>query len=252
MKKRLLLMMLAAAPAFTAPGADFSLSGGGGGLLGGLFTRYTLSGSGAIDDNPVDVVSTQEINQLNFGGFLFFDAAWAEFSLSIQGGTHTWREKYAADSAEKTEAQSDTKGTGTEAMIGFTLLGKYPFRLNEQFTLFPLAGLEYQAALFQYRKTGNRAVYDRTDGKREFDSNGDPYKLFMWNSLLIDIGAGLDFTFFPRLFLRTELLYGFRLQTPYEIDALEKIKKMVNAPNPKLAGLTSGPSLRVAVGYRFR
>jgi hypothetical protein len=39
--------------------------------------------------------------------------------------------------------------------------------------------------------------------------------------------------------------------TPYEVDALEKVKKMVNAPEPKLTGLTSGPSVRIALGYRF-
>jgi hypothetical protein len=44
------------------------------------------------------------------------------------------------------------------------------------------------------------------------------------------------------MYLRTELLYGFRLMTPYEVDA----------PNPKLAGLTSGPSLKIGLGYRFR
>jgi opacity protein-like surface antigen len=251
MKKYSLLIIFAAAPVFAVLGADFSLSAGGGALLGGLFTRYTLTGEGSFDNNPVDVVSTQDMNQFNFGGFVFFDATWVEFSLSVQGGTHTWGEKFAAKSTEKTEAESDKKGTGTEAMLGFTLLGKYPFRLNEQFTVFPLAGIEYQVALFEYRQTESRAIYDRTDGKREFDSNGDPYKISMWNSLFIDIGGGLDFAFYPRMYLRTELLYGFRLMTPYEVDALDKVKKLANAPNPKLAGLTSGPTLKIALGYRF-
>jgi hypothetical protein len=118
--------------------------------------------------------------------------------------------------------------------------------------VFPLAGIEYQIALLEYRYPENLKEYNRTDGKRETDSNGKAYKLSIWNSLLIDIGAGLDFFFYPRMFLRTEVLYGFRLQTPYEVDALDKVKKMVNAPDPKLAGLTSGPVLRVALGYRFR
>jgi opacity protein-like surface antigen len=239
-------------------GADFSLSAGGGGLLGGLFTRYTLTADGELDlggvTAPVDVVSIQEFDQLNYGGYLFFDAVWVEFSVSFQGGSNTWKENYTAVTKDDGVTQDDPKeyGTGTEAMLGFTLLGKYPFRVNERLTLFPLAGLEYQIALAEYRKQRDLKQHNRTNVLREQDSNGNAYKLSAWNSLFIDIGAGMDFMFYPRLFLRTELLYGFRLQTPYEVDALDKVKKMVNAPNPKLAGLTSGPSLRVAMGYRLK
>jgi hypothetical protein len=249
-KKIYLTLLFSLLPLGASFGADFSLSAGGGGFLGGLFTRYTLTADGKLGI-PVDVLSIQEINQINYGGYLFFDAAFAEFSVGFHRGDNNWKENISADSSEGKIYGSNTEGTGTELMLDLTLLGKYPFRLDERLTLFPLAGLEYQITLLEYRKQGDFKMYDRTDGIRESDSNGDAYKLSMWNSLLIDIGAGLDFTFYPRMFLRTELLYGFRLQTPYEIDALDKVKKMVHAPNPKLAGLTSGPTLRIAVGYKF-
>jgi opacity protein-like surface antigen len=250
MKKIYMPVIFAVLPALTAFGADFSPRAGGGGLLGGLFTRYTLTASGHLGV-PVDVVSIQEIDQFNYGGYLFFDATWAEFSVSFQGGQNNYREDMSADSDTEIGFNSKTRGSGTETTLGFTLLGKYPFRLNKQFTLFPLAGLEYQIALLEYRKPEKFKEYDRTDGIREYDSNGNAYKLSAWNSLLIDIGAGLDFAFYPHLFLRTELLYGFRLMTPYEVDALDKVKKLVSAPNPKLIGLTSGPVLRVGLGYTF-
>jgi len=51
--------------------------------------------------------------------------------------------------------------------------------------------------------------------------------------------------------VRAELLYGFRLMTPYEVKNLELMKSMAGDPNPKLGGLTSGPSLRLSAGYRF-
>ena len=38
--------------------------------------------------------------------------------------------------------------------------------------------------------------------------------------------------------------------TPYEIDGLDQIKLMLHDQNPRLAGLTSGPSLKIALGYR--
>jgi hypothetical protein len=136
-------------------------------------------------------------------------------------------------------------------MFVIGLLGKYPFKLYEKFTLFPLAGLEYQIAFLEYRKPSDLYQYDRTDGVIESDANNEAYTLSVWNSLFIDIGAGLDYGLVPPLYIRTEILYAFRLQTPYELDALEKVKKMVSAPEPHFGGLTSGPTLKIAVGYRL-
>ncbi|MDR2070302.1 MAG: autotransporter outer membrane beta-barrel domain-containing protein [Treponema sp.] len=250
MKKPGAAAILAFLPALASFGADFDIRAGGGVFLGGLFTRYNLSARGAIGV-PVDIVSEQEMNQFKYGGYLFFDAPWTEASVSLQGGIGTYREDMSAESSGQGEVFGSTdKGAGTEMMLGFSLLGKYPFRLNRQFTLFPLAGVEYQIALMERRDPeGPRRGYDRTDGIRESDSNGSAYRLSAWNSLFIDIGAGLDFTVNPRMFLRAEFLYAFRLMTPYESDALEKVKKMAGAQDPKLAGLTSGPVLRVGLGY---
>jgi hypothetical protein len=200
----------------------------------------------------VDVVSIQEINQINYGSYFFVDAAFAELSLGFHRGDNTWKENISADSpTEGRVFSSNTQGTGTELMLDVIVLGKYPFRLGERFTLFPLAGVEYQIALLERRKEKGFSAYDRTDGHHEKDSNGGAYRLSAWNSLLIDIGAGIDFIVFPSMYLRAELLYGFRLMTPYEVDALEKVKKQVSAPHPKLGGLTSGPVLRIGVGYRL-
>jgi opacity protein-like surface antigen len=251
MKKICALTVFAALPIFTVFGTDFSLSAGGGGLLSGLFTRYTLTADGMMGV-PVEITSVQEVNQFNYGGYLFFDATWAEFSLGFQRGINTFREDMSGDfPGGGTMPLSSDKGTGTETMLALSLLGKYPFRLNRQFAVFPLAGLEYQIALLERRKKESLREYDRTDGIRESDSNGNAYELSAWNSLFVELGAGFDFAFLPNMFLRTELLYVFRLQTPYEVDALEKVKKMANAPNPKLGGLTSGPVLRTGIGYLF-
>jgi hypothetical protein len=242
-------MVLAALPALSAFGQDFSL--GAGGLAGGLFTRYTLEAEGELVV-PVDVRSVQEIDQFNYGGFLFADLPWVELCLGLQGGNNVWREHYSAKTKDgMTLVSHPDKGTGRETMFTLSLLGKYPFRLDKRLTLFPLAGLEYQVALREYRDPEIGPLYSRTNGTWEKDANGNAYALGAWNSLLVDIGAGLDIALDPRLFLRAELLYGFRLQTPFELDALEKVKKMANAPDPRLAGLTSGPALKIALGYRL-
>jgi hypothetical protein len=145
-------------------------------------------------------------------------------------------------------------GTGTELSLGFILLGKYPFKVNEKITWFPLLGLEYQIALLEWRNPdGDTYVYDRTDGElgADKDKDGYPYPLHAWNSLWIDLGAGLDYTLAGPFYLRSELLFGFRLQTLYETGALEMTKKQFNASDPKLSGLTGGPTLKICAGYRF-
>ncbi|MDR2479559.1 MAG: hypothetical protein LBD48_09640 [Treponema sp.] len=252
MKKGCILAVFAIVFAHSAFAVEFTLGGGVGALMGGLFTRYTLTAKGSINNNPADILSTQEVDQLNFGGFLFLDATWAEVSFSVQGGSNTWTEAMNAKSGSAIVMPDNiTTGTGSEMMLGFTVLGKYPIALNEQFTFYPLAGVELQLAVFEYRQRFGREPYDRTDGVMEADKDGNPCGISMWNSFLIDIGTGLDFYFHAPLYLKAELVYAFRLQTFYEVDALEQAKVLVSAPEPKLAGLTSGPALKIGLGWRF-
>jgi hypothetical protein len=222
---------------------DFSLSAGGGGLIGYTFTRYTLEGG--------KITSTQNMDRLDYAGFLFFDATYAEFSVLIQGGNSVYEENMIFSVA----SLADGKGKGTETSLGLSLLGKYPFTVNEKITWFPMLGVEYQIALVQKRQPDGGLSYDRSKGQlaEDLDSKGKPYPLSAWNSFWIDVGAGLDYHLSQALFLRGELLFGFRLPTGYELEALEVVKKPpMNVSNPKLAGLTGGPSLKVAVGYRFK
>jgi len=222
--------------------ADESLSIGGGGLFGYTFTRYTLKGG--------EVRSSQSMDRLDYGGFIFFDATYVEFSVLIQGGYNWYQENMIYSDA----SLPDSRGTGTEMNLSFSLLGKYPFKINERFTWFPLLGVVYQVAIIQKRHPDGGLVYDRSKGRlpEDRDKNDDPYPLSAWNSFLINVGAGIDCHFTKNLFLRSELLFGFRLPTLYEMGALEVVKNPpMNASNPKLAGLTGGPALKIGIGYRF-
>ena len=225
-----------------AHAANFSLSAGGGGLLGYTFTRYSLKGG--------NITSTQNMDRLDYGGFLFFDATYAEFSILIQGGNSVYSENMIYSVA----SFADSKGTGSETSLGFSLLGKYPFPLNEKISLFPMFGIMYQIALIQKRQPEGDLVYDRSKGilPEDRDKNDGSYPLSAWNSFWINAGAGLDCNIFKTLFLRSELLFGFRLPTSYELGALEVVKNPpMNVSNPKLAGLTGGPALKLGIGYRF-
>jgi hypothetical protein len=262
MKKRLCVVILVLALGNMAWGTDFSMSAGAGVLVGGHFTRYNLGAEGKIDAMesgqmvtvPVEIFSKQDIDQFNIGGLLFFDATWAEFSLAIQSGSYHYSQiMYAKNNgAVVTGAEDPETGSGWETMLGLSLLGKYPFELNKLFAVFPLAGIDYQIALRELRQPDGLRLYDRTDENREpTDSNNKPYTISAWNSLFVVLGGGFDCNFYAPFYLRTELLYSIRLQTPWEADSLEKLKKTVNAPKPKLNGLSSGPTLKVSVGWRF-
>jgi len=189
---------------------------------------------------------TQDINQFNYGGLVFFDATYGELAVTIQGGANNYNEVMV-----KNKAFAARTGDGWETMLGFSLLGKYPFTITDRFSLFPLLGMEYQVALSERRRPSDGIIYDRTNGLLEQTKDDKAFDLSTWNSFWIHVGAGTDFALPGNFFLRGELLYSFRLMTPYEQDGLEQLKVMLGDSSPKLGGLTSGPSLRLAVGYRF-
>jgi len=222
--------------------ADFSVSAGGGGLLGYTFTRYTMEGE--------NLNSIQNMDRLDYAGFLFFDAAYAEFSVIIQAGKNSYKENMVYYDVP----YADSKGTGNETSLGFSLLGKYPFTINETLKWFPLFGVEYQIALIQRRHPDGDFVYDRSKGQLPEDRDKDDkqYSISAWNSFWIDVGAGLDYNITSSLFLRGELLFGFRLPTSYEMGALEKVQNPpLNVKNPNLTGLTGSPDLKIGIGYHF-
>ena len=64
----------------------FSLSAGGGGILGGSFTRYTLS----ADGTELRINADQRVNQFDYGFFAFFDATFGTFSIYMQNGINAF------------------------------------------------------------------------------------------------------------------------------------------------------------------
>jgi opacity protein-like surface antigen len=244
MKKILFCMVFAIVFAmgglFAAP---LRLSAGAGGLLGYTFTRYTMEGAGSATSKL-----TQTMDRFNYGGLLFFDATYGELAVLLRGGHNAYEEEMITAGGN-----IDNKGTGAEMLLGFSLLGKYPLRISEKLVWFPLLGVEYQVALLEWRKPQGGIVYDRTQGKlpEDKDKNDDPYPLSAWNSLAIDLGAGLDYAINGRIFLRSEVLFSFRLQTAYETGALELAKFQTSASDVALKGLTGGPALRISLGYLF-
>ena len=228
---------------------EFPLAAGGGLRLGYTFTRYTLEG--ALGSGDSGMKSTQDMDRFDYGGFVFFDAKYAVLSVMLQGGKNAYEEKIFQDGTVLAEFSG--MGAGSEMSLGFSLTGKYPFTINERITWFPMLGAEYHIALSQKRQPDGDIVYDRTKGllPSDVDKNLEPYPLSAWNALWINIGAGLDYNLSESLFLRSELLFGFRLPTGYEMGALEFIETILEVNNITMGGLTGNPSVKIGIGYRF-
>jgi hypothetical protein len=251
MKKILSFMIFTALLVTGLHGQIFPLSAGAGSLLGYTFTRYTMEAKAGSNGQ---MISVQTMDRFDYGGFLFFDATYAEFAVSIRGGQNAYRETMDTQYEDRPwTTVTDDKGTGSEVMIGFSLLGKYPFRVTEKITWFPLVGVGYQIATLEQRTPQGDIVHDRTAGElpADLDKDGNPFALWAWNCFTIDLGAGFDYQLRGRLFLRNELIFSFRLQTPYETGALEMTKEKFRASDVSVGGLTGGPALRTSVGYRL-
>ena len=242
MKKIVFTFLIIVALSKSAFGLDLPMSVGGGGLFGYTFTRYNMEGG--------NTRSYQNMDRVDYGAFLFFDAKYAAFSIMYQGGISGWEENIVSSSSA-----IESNGTGSSGSLGFSLAGKYPFTINEKIFWFPKLGVSFHLALMERRKPqGYASEYSRTMGleRTDRDRNDKPYSnLRPWDSFWIDVGAGMDYVINGPFFLRSELLFGFRLQTTHETDSLAVAKKELGIQNPRLAGLTGSPSLNVAIGYRL-
>jgi len=246
MKKMICVVAVFLTVAAAAFGEGFSLSVGAGSILGGTFTRYTLSAEGNIAGEVVRVSADQQMNQFNYGFFAFFDATFGTLSIFFQNGVNNFREPLYADGRG-----GDQSGQGWESVLGISLMGRWPFRLSQRLSVFPMLGMDYHISLRQERTQADGWRYDRTDGEVEHDRYGNAFNLSDFNSFWIKLGGGMDFTVSGNFFVRGELLYGFRLKTSHERKSLALLQYELNAPSPRLGGLTSGPSVRLSAGWRF-
>jgi len=246
MKKRIctVLVCLASATAvFALP--EFGLSTGAGGILGGHFTRYSLRANG----QAASMNAYQTMNQFDYGLFAFFDATFATLGIIFQTGANNFDESVYIDGTWNPD--ESRSGQGWETILGISLLGRWPFRLNERVTVFPLLGMDYLISLIQRRSDEYGLIYNRDDGLREADKNDNAFHISDWNSFIVRLGGGVELDLTDRIFLRGDLLYGIRLMTGWERKNLAFMRGFSGDPSPRLGGLSSGPSVRLSTGWRF-
>jgi hypothetical protein len=247
MKKLVCVMIIALAALGTVSALELpqlSLSAGGGGFFA-FEPSGGYDGSGTFGGTVRTIES--KTNWLGGGAFGFFDATYGELSVGFMVGSFT--------NAITPNSNFDSSGTfkgeksGMMMAISIEALGKFPFPVTEQITVFPLLGFEFIPVFslkdidrtFTLHPTTLRPVF----GWGDPDSPGD-YSMFYFR-----FGGGLDFHFSDSLFLRGEVLYGLRLSTKAEDDGYT-----VNVLGAKytMSGdsfLGHGGKVKIAVGYKF-
>ncbi|MDR1148211.1 MAG: hypothetical protein LBK66_06215 [Spirochaetaceae bacterium] len=221
-KKELLVLVLVfftIAGVFALPGLKFSAG------AGGYFTSDFGGG--------VELLETGEIWFIKHpysggGAFAFFDATFEELSLGIFGGSGTFKGE------EGNTWQSDTSVMGLD--IG--LLGKYPFAINDELTVFPLLGITYRAMLSVKQKNGG--YYRNPNGNK-----ADPGD---FSALWFKLGGRVDYYFTDANYLRGDVLYGWRVANRYEKNWLDDIKR-ADFDGKTLLG--HGLEIKFAIGHRF-
>jgi opacity protein-like surface antigen len=172
-------------------------------------------GGGVAYDGKVyneDGDEGQPAAHINGGGLLFFDATYAEIGIGIGGDTSTHK---------------DNEFSTT--ILALSLLGKYPIALKS-FTVYPALGIE-----------GDIIIGAMYDGKA-VDPDYLDYLQEYGNSFSFKVGGGLDFPIKDKLYLRSQLLWAFRLPTKGESDQFAD-KVTYN--------LGHGPTLKIGLGYKF-
>jgi opacity protein-like surface antigen len=198
--------------AFAVPA--FSISAGVGGLFNaGLGGDFDMGLGGSK-------ISTSQ-TYLGGGGFAFLDATFVELGVGFAYNSQT-----SEATTEITGFPSVTaETTGSFTAIDISLLGKYPFELGPV-VLFPLVGADYKLVLSS-----------ETEGNNDDDASDQ-------SIFGILAGVGADYSLTDALYLRCEFIYNIFLPSTsktYEdlIDADIDI------------GLIHGPTVKLAVGYKF-
>jgi hypothetical protein len=213
--------------------ADFGISVGGGALLWGNFTSSETDPA-VFMTSPVTVTNELAYDTKAFvaGAFLFADATYAELSAAYfaEIGTVTGTSKTVTSGVPQEDPIDEDY---LSHVIIVDLLGKYPFVLNEKFTVFPALGVGIKLPI-----AGNK--------------NSDKEHDVTWG-VVGKAGAGLDFFITQALFLRAEALFAYQFASDQEakIEQDPGTGKQTFDYQFKSTGYNLGPQVKIGVGYKI-
>lgn len=253
-KKYTAVLILAAAiagGAFALP--EFKMSAGGG-VTGvsnweSVKSSYAAgtTGPGSWVGNPSVYMDTRELySAMDMGGFVFFDATYAEFDISLGHGKMPFVSGYNA------------------FKMGLSLFVKAPFTVGDSgLTIALLLGVQYDMVLGAKDQWGNRVQSGSNDGTGVrlydgLDGGGSPkYKngsVFDFSTFSPKAGLEVKYPLSERLYLSTQALWGIRFNSAYT-KAQKNYYSEYNyyqTNGYKQEYFTHGVTFKVALGYTFK
>ncbi|GHU40716.1 hypothetical protein FACS1894190_07960 [Spirochaetia bacterium] len=181
----------------------------------------------------------------DFGGFVFFDATYAEVDV-LFGGSNGLK--------IGTEPVSEFK-------LGFAVYGKYPIKMGDKgLKIVPQVGIQYDLVLGAWDSLG-KAVADGnlSNGTGIIglgsDGNSKAYKVIDLSTLQIKIGVGADFPLAGRFYLTGRYIFGIGINSLYEQGIVDGNKKLnetrAEAAKVDYSIFTTSSTLRLGVGFQF-
>jgi opacity protein-like surface antigen len=203
----------------------FRMSVGGGGFVSGDFSTWN------VDEDVPGALDRYNATLLGVGLYGFFDFKYVELNVGLAYG------KLRNSSSESDLAANPNFPAQTFSLHGGVYL-KYPFAISDRFSLFPLAGIDYDLYMLSKKDDGRDAEFPISAGTQNATT------MEALSALSFKLGVGLDTYFTDHLFLRAELLYGIKLPNKME-------KYLYDTRQNIDWTLSHGGDFKIAVGYRF-
>ena len=167
------------------------------------------------------------------GGYIFVDAVYAEIFAGYATSGGSWRSADATDQDDLPNARRAHAHGG--------LFVKYPFTVNI-LSFFPLLGAEYE-----YSHTAKLRYDDANDYVFDGKSGRPAAKLL--SAIWVKFGGGADVDMGRRMYMRAELLYGFRRANKYEEERVEAEKTKTGENVKTISG--NGLTFKAGIGVKF-
>jgi opacity protein-like surface antigen len=198
---------------------------GAGGALNANFSTWFVD-----KDAPGDLYRYNS-SSLGTAPYLFLDLKYVEANIGLGIGKTG---NFHSDNPLHGNANFPARTLSLRGGVYF----KLPFALSNRFTLYPLAGAEYELFLAAFKDDDRDAKFPISASKQ----NADPLEAL--STVSFKLGAGLDTVLTDHWFLRTELLYGLRLPNKFE-QYQDDVYTDVDSK------LFHGGDFKIAIGYRF-
>jgi hypothetical protein len=130
----------------------------------------------------------------------------------------------------------------TQSYFNIGIIGKYPFSINNGFSIFPLLGFDFQILTkFKDTQGGYSIEVERSDlSDYRIDEN-------YFDRTVFNFGVGFDISITKGLFFRGVFIYGIHFHTEQQKDAIDAIKDV----GYDVSVLNHGPSIKLGLGYKF-